>query len=53
MVVDDLSNSKPHVKDLVEEISGKHIKLFVFDVAEKEKLLNLFKTEKTRQKLNI
>ena len=46
VIVDDLSNSKPHVKELIEEISGKQIKLYVFDVANEGKLLDLFTTEK-------
>lgn len=46
VVVDNLSNSKEIVKDAVEKIANKKIKLFVFDVAEKEKLDKVFKEEK-------
>ncbi|MBQ3494697.1 MAG: UDP-glucose 4-epimerase GalE [Clostridia bacterium] len=46
VVVDNLSNSKKQVRDLIEQICGKKIKLYVFDVANNKKLENVFRKEK-------
>ena len=45
VVVDNLSNSKKEIAKLVEQISGKKIKLYIFDVADKKRLLKVFKKE--------
>ena len=34
VVVDNLSNSKKEIAKLIEQISGKKVKLYIFDVAD-------------------
>ena len=46
VVIDNLSNSKRSVKKAIEQIAGKKIDLFVFDLCDKQKLSNFFKHNK-------
>lgn len=43
VVVDNLSNSKIEVKGKIEQLTGKKLKLFVFDMLDEKKLRKVFK----------
>lgn len=43
IVIDNLSNSKEIVKDRIEEITGKKIKLYKIDLTDKDAVENVFK----------
>lgn len=46
IVIDNLSNSKEIVKDRIEEITGKKIKLYKIDLTDKNAVENVFKENK-------
>ena len=46
VVVDNLSNSKIEVKGKIEQLAGKKLELFVFDMLEEKKLRKVFKKRK-------
>lgn len=45
VIADDLSNSKPAVLERLKELTGKDITFYQIDVADKEKLENVFEKE--------
>ncbi|MEE0857881.1 MAG: UDP-glucose 4-epimerase GalE [Acutalibacteraceae bacterium] len=45
VIADDLSNSKPAVLERLEELTGKKIKFYNIDVADREKVDEMFATE--------
>lgn len=45
VIADDLSNSKPLVLERLKELTGKEVKLYQLDIADKEKMDEMFATE--------
>lgn len=45
VIADDLSNSKPLVLDRIKELTGKEVKFYQLDVADKEKMDDMFAKE--------
>ena len=45
VIVDDLSNSKPLVLERLKELTGKEVKFYQLDIADKEKMDEMFATE--------
>ncbi len=45
VIADDLSNSNPIVLDRLKELTGKTIKFYNIDIADKEKMEDMFATE--------
>lgn len=46
VIIDNLYNSDPSVKDKIEKITGKKIKVYVEDLLNKEKVIEIFKENK-------
>ena len=46
VVIDDFSNSRPEVLDYIEQITGKRVKFYEFNILDEEKTESVFKENK-------